>query len=48
MGTRLLVISGKPLGEPIAHYGPFVMNTMDEIQQAVNDYSAGQLVKAVS
>lgn len=48
VGTRLLVISGKPLGEPIVHYGPFVMNTMDEIQQAVNDYSAGQLVKAVS
>jgi redox-sensitive bicupin YhaK (pirin superfamily) len=47
-GTRVLVISGKPLDEPIVHYGPFVMNTMDEIQQAVNDYSAGQLVKAVS
>ena len=42
--TRLLVISGKPIGEPIAHYGPFVMNTMAEIQQAVNDYSSGRLV----
>lgn len=46
--TRLLVITGKPLGEPIVNYGPFVMNTMDEIRQAVNDYSAGRLVKAAS
>ncbi|MEQ8312953.1 MAG: pirin family protein [Gammaproteobacteria bacterium] len=42
-GTRLLVISGKPLEEPIVHYGPFVMNSMQEIQQAVEDYSAGRL-----
>ena len=43
-GTRLLIISGKPLGEPIVHYGPFVMNSMQEIQQAVQDYSSGSLV----
>ncbi len=42
--TRLLVISGKPLKEPIVHYGPFVMNSMEEIEQAVRDYNAGQLV----
>ncbi len=43
-GSRLLVITGKPIGEPIAHRGPFVMNTMDEIHQAIRDYSDGTLV----
>ena len=43
-GTRLLVITGKPIGEPIAQRGPFVMNTMDEIHQAIRDYSEGTLV----
>ena len=43
-GTRLLVIAGKPIKEPIVHYGPFVMNTMEEIEQAVRDYNSGQLV----
>ena len=43
-GTRVLVISGKPIGEPIVHYGPFVMNTMAEIKQAVTDYNSGKLV----
>jgi redox-sensitive bicupin YhaK (pirin superfamily) len=42
--TKLLVITGKPIGEPIAHRGPFVMNTMDEIHQAIRDYSDGTLV----
>ena len=42
--TRLLLITGKPIGEPIAHRGPFVMNTMDEIHQAIRDYSEGTLV----
>jgi len=40
--TRALLIAGKPLGEPIAQYGPFVMNTNDEIFQAVQDYQAGK------
>jgi quercetin 2,3-dioxygenase len=40
--TRALLIAGKPLGEPIAQYGPFVMNTNDEIFQAVQDYQAGR------
>ena len=35
--VRFLLVSGKPLGEPIARYGPFVMNTRDEIQQALLD-----------
>lgn len=41
--TRFLVISGKPLKEPIVQYGPFVMNTTDEIEQAIQDYRAGTL-----
>ena len=40
--TRALLIAGKPLGEPIAQYGPFVMNTNDEIFQAVEDFRAGR------
>jgi redox-sensitive bicupin YhaK (pirin superfamily) len=39
--ARFLVIAGKPLGEPIAQYGPFVMNTADEIQQTLRDYRNG-------
>jgi hypothetical protein len=40
--ARALLIAGKPLGEPIAQYGPFVMNTNDEISQAVRDYQSGK------
>jgi quercetin 2,3-dioxygenase len=43
-GSKLLLISGKPIGEPIVHHGPFVMNTVAEIQQAIRQYSAGTLV----
>ena len=39
--ARCLIISGKPLGEPIAQHGPFVMNTSEELHQAVRDYQAG-------
>lgn len=42
-GARLLILAGKPIGEPIAQYGPFVMNTSDEIEEAINDYRAGRL-----
>jgi redox-sensitive bicupin YhaK (pirin superfamily) len=40
--TRALLIAGQPLREPIAQHGPFVMNTHDEIIQAVRDYQAGK------
>jgi len=43
--TRLLLLSGTPLGEPIAQYGPFVMNTEQEIQQTIEAYRSGTLVK---
>ncbi|HMM85526.1 pirin family protein, partial [Azohydromonas sp.] len=42
-GARALLIAGRPLGEPIAQYGPFVMNTHDEIFRAVEDFRAGRL-----
>ncbi|HSC66686.1 MAG TPA: pirin family protein [Cellvibrio sp.] len=41
--TGFLVISGKPIKEPVVQYGPFVMNTTDEIEQAIMDYRAGTL-----
>lgn len=43
--TRFLVLSGKPIKEPIVQYGPFVMNTSDEIEQAIQDYRAGTLTE---
>lgn len=42
LGAEVLLIGGKSLGEPVARYGPFVMNTTDEIRQAMADYQSGQ------
>lgn len=40
---RMILIAGKPLGEPVVQYGPFVMNTRAEIEQAMDDYRNGRL-----
>lgn len=40
--ARALVIAGKPIGEPVVQYGPFVMTTPDEVEQAVRDFQAGK------
>jgi redox-sensitive bicupin YhaK (pirin superfamily) len=45
-GTRALVLAAKPLHEPVVQYGPFVMNTREEIEQALRDYQSGALASA--
>ena len=41
--TRFILLAGKPLREPVVQYGPFVMNTREEIEQAISDYQTGRL-----
>ncbi len=44
-GARFILVAGRPLNEPIVQYGPFVMNTREEIEQAFLDYKTGRLVR---
>jgi redox-sensitive bicupin YhaK (pirin superfamily) len=47
-GGRVILLAGRPLLEPIVQYGPFVMNTREEIEQAVLDYQSGKLTQAAA
>jgi redox-sensitive bicupin YhaK (pirin superfamily) len=42
-GARFILVAGRPLKEPVARYGPFVMNRPEEIQQAMRDFTEGRL-----
>jgi redox-sensitive bicupin YhaK (pirin superfamily) len=44
-GARFLLITGKPLNEPVAWYGPIVMNTQKELDQAFKEYREGTFIK---
>lgn len=39
---EVLVLGGQPIGQPVAHYGPFVMNTPEEVMQAMEDFQSGR------
>jgi redox-sensitive bicupin YhaK (pirin superfamily) len=43
--VRFLLVSGKPLGEPVAWYGPIVMNTQEELKIAFEEYQNGTFIK---
>jgi redox-sensitive bicupin YhaK (pirin superfamily) len=47
-GIRFLLVSGRPLKEPVAWYGPIVMNTQTELQQAVSELRAGTFIKSAA
>jgi len=45
-GARFILLAGRPLNEPVVQYGPFVMNTREEIEQAIRDYQEGRLARS--
>ena len=45
-GVRFLLVSGRPLGEPVAWYGPIVMNTQEELRIAFEEYEKGTFIKS--
>ena len=45
--TQILLMAGRPIGEPVARYGPFVMNSEAEVLEAMKDYEAGRMGKIV-
>jgi redox-sensitive bicupin YhaK (pirin superfamily) len=45
-GARFLLLAGRPLGEPVVQYGPFVMNSVEEIEQAIADFQSGKFTQA--
>lgn len=46
--VRALVLGGEPVGEPMVRYGPFVMNTVEELQEAIDDFNAGRMGQLVA
>ncbi|MEN3365299.1 MAG: quercetin 2,3-dioxygenase [Burkholderiales bacterium] len=47
-GARFIVLAGRPLREPVVQYGPFVMNTVEEIEQAIMDFQSGKFTEATA
>ncbi|PKH69493.1 hypothetical protein CXF61_00040 [Psychrobacter sp. 4Dc] len=43
--TKVILITGRPLHEPIVQYGPFIMSSHQEIMQAINDFQSGKFGK---
>ncbi|MEC4719310.1 pirin family protein [Noviherbaspirillum sp. CPCC 100848] len=47
-GARFLLLAGRPLHEPVTQYGPFVMNTLEEVEQAIRDFQQGNFTQAAA